>query len=116
MKSPALACAAAPADVIAAGELRNLSALPEFESPMHIGDDRFNDTIDGKTRYPTAADPEHADANRAWLNLSAIPGVGIFRCVALRACRRGRRRSRDAVPEQSIPIAPGITPGAGAAP
>lgn len=59
------------------GDLHGLSALLEVESSMHIGDDRFNDTINGKTRHPTVADPESTALNRAWLNLSALPDTDI---------------------------------------
>jgi len=46
---------------------RGLSTLMEFDHVGHLVDDRFNDTRNGRGRFPTVADPKGADLNQAGL-------------------------------------------------
>ena len=49
------------------GEWNDLSSLIEFDHVGHLVDDRFNDTRNGRGRFPTVADPKGADLNQASL-------------------------------------------------
>jgi hypothetical protein len=44
------------------GKFKDFSALLEFENITGIGSERYNDTINGRTTYPTVADPEDTAA------------------------------------------------------
>lgn len=43
------------------------SALAEADGVAHLGGERFNDTRNGRTGYPTVADPDYAELNQALL-------------------------------------------------
>ncbi len=43
------------------------SALGEVDGVAHLGGERFNDTRNGRTRYPTVADPDYVELNQALL-------------------------------------------------
>lgn len=49
------------------GNYNGFSALIEAEDVTEIGDDDYNNTINGKTTYPTVADVVGTEINRAWL-------------------------------------------------
>ena len=49
------------------GQLNDFSATLEFQNIAHIGNDNFNDTLNGKSLYPTVADPENTEINQAYL-------------------------------------------------
>lgn len=42
-------------------------ALIEFENVTVVGDERYNDTVNGDTRFPVVADPSDSEVNRASL-------------------------------------------------
>ena len=48
-------------------EWQGLSAVLEGESVGHVGDERYNDTVNGRTQYPTVADPKDDSINQAYL-------------------------------------------------
>ncbi len=43
------------------------SALGEVDGVAHLGGERFNDTRNGRARYPTVADPDYVELNQALL-------------------------------------------------
>lgn len=54
----------------ASAAYKGLSFLTQFSNVSYIGDDNFNSTENGKTRYPVVADPKGTDVNQAWLKYS----------------------------------------------
>lgn len=54
------------------GELYNFKVLVEFENVVSIGDDHFNSTTNGKTQFPTIADPDATEINRAQATFTGI--------------------------------------------
>jgi hypothetical protein len=52
-----------------------LSALVEAEGILHVGDTKFNDTINGRTTAPIVADPQSAQLNQFLIRFQ--PGLGI---------------------------------------
>ncbi len=54
------------------GKLYDFSATVEVEDVTYLGDDNFNDTINGKTTYPTVADPDSTEINHAFLTYTGI--------------------------------------------
>jgi hypothetical protein len=48
-------------------EWQGLSAVVEGESVMHVGAEKFNDSVNGRTQYPTVADPRDSSINQAYL-------------------------------------------------
>ncbi len=59
------------------GSYHNFSALLEFENVTVIGNDHYNDTINGKTTLPTVADPESTEVNQAYLAYTGLPDTTI---------------------------------------
>ncbi|MDP6708285.1 MAG: alginate export family protein [Alphaproteobacteria bacterium] len=55
------------------GVYRGFSALAEGEGILHLGDDDFNDTLNGKTAYPVVADPESLAINQLYLQYDGFP-------------------------------------------
>jgi len=53
------------------GRYWGLNALAEFDFLQHFGPEHFNDSINGRTLYPTIADPDMAALNRLQLNYTA---------------------------------------------
>jgi hypothetical protein len=49
------------------GQWHGLDLIMEFDHVGQIGDDRFNDTRNGNTDFPTVVDPKGADLNQAAL-------------------------------------------------
>lgn len=52
---------------LASAAYSGFSFLTEFDNVSYIGDDDFNSTTNGKTRYPVVADPKGSEVNQAWL-------------------------------------------------
>lgn len=50
------------------GRYREVNALAEIDLAQHFGPEHFNDTINGRTLFPTIADPDLAALNRLQLN------------------------------------------------
>jgi Alginate export len=57
------------------GNFNNFGALVEFEGTTDFGDEDYNNTINGKTTYPTVADIDGAHLNRLALTYSGLPGT-----------------------------------------
>lgn len=55
------------------GKFYDFSVLAEGENILDIGGEHYNDTINGKTTYPTVTDPEDTNLNRLQLNYTGIP-------------------------------------------
>lgn len=55
------------------GKLHDFSATLEFENVAYLGNDNFNNTINGKTSRPVVADPDSTEVNHAFLTYSGIP-------------------------------------------
>jgi len=49
------------------GAFHGVSVLVEGELLRHLGDDSFNDTLNGKTGHPVVADPDAEEINQAYL-------------------------------------------------
>ncbi len=54
------------------GEYKNISARVELESVLPIGDDTYNNTVNGKSTYPVIADPESTEVNHAYLKYTGL--------------------------------------------
>ncbi len=54
------------------GKYRDFSAVLEFENITQIGDDDYNDTLNGKTTYPVVADVENTEVNQSYLQYDGI--------------------------------------------
>jgi hypothetical protein len=59
------------------GKFHDFSVLLEFENITGLGSERYNDTINGKTTYPTVADPEDTHLNRIHLSYTGIPDTAL---------------------------------------
>ena len=59
------------------GLINNFAATLEFQNIALIGNDNFNDTLNGKTLYPTVADPEITAVNQAYLTYSGLPDTDV---------------------------------------
>lgn len=59
------------------GKFKDFSALLEFENITDIGGENYNDTINGKTTYPTVADPEDTSLNRLQITYTGIPDTAL---------------------------------------
>ncbi len=55
------------------GVYYDFKALVDLQTVRHIGDDHFNDTVNGKGTYPTIADPENSEFNQLWVSWAGIP-------------------------------------------
>lgn len=60
------------------GKWRGFSALVEAENIFVPGDDRFNDTINGRSDFPVVRDAPTTELNQYWLGY-AIPGGGVVK-------------------------------------
>ena len=54
------------------GTYKNFKALIEAEGVFHLGDDKFNDTVNGKTSYPVVADVDGVELNQAYIAYTGI--------------------------------------------
>lgn len=52
---------------IKTAEWHGFSALVEGEAIVVVGDDTYNDTVNGRVNYPVVADPSDVLLNQAWL-------------------------------------------------
>lgn len=59
------------------GKLHDFSATLEFQNTTHLGDDKFNDTINGRSTYPTIADPEITEVNQVFVTYAGLPDTAI---------------------------------------
>ncbi len=54
------------------GDFYGFSAMLEFENTTVIGDEDYNNTINGKTEFPVVADPEHTEVNQVYLSYNGL--------------------------------------------
>jgi hypothetical protein len=59
------------------GKFYGFSVLAEVENISSIGSERYNDTANGRTTYPTVADPQDTNLNRLQLSYSGVPDTNI---------------------------------------
>ncbi len=59
------------------GEYKDFQALFEGQFVHTLGADDFNDTVNGKTNFPTVADPDTAEINQLWLSWGGLPNTKI---------------------------------------
>lgn len=59
------------------GKYTDFQALLETQIAANVGADDFNDTVNGHTRFPVVADPDHAEINQAWLSWTGLKGAEI---------------------------------------
>jgi hypothetical protein len=57
------------------GEYKKFRGFVEGQAVLHVGEDRFNDTVNGQTSYPIVADPDGFEINQSWLSWSGLPGT-----------------------------------------
>ncbi|MEK7266432.1 MAG: alginate export family protein [Pseudomonadota bacterium] len=77
------------------GEYLNFKVLVEFENVASIGDDHFNSTTNGRTQFPTIADPNATEINRAQVTFSGIEKTPIT--IGRQAYNLGNQRFVGAV-------------------
>jgi hypothetical protein len=54
------------------GTWHGFSVLAEAEAVLHLGSDRFFDSNNGKTQYPTVLDPEMVELNQLYLDYTGL--------------------------------------------
>ncbi|WJW76169.1 alginate export family protein [Thiohalobacter sp. IOR34] len=54
------------------GDYRGFKVFAEFEDTTAIGDDDFNSSKNGKTNYPTIADPDATEVNQAYIDYTGL--------------------------------------------
>jgi hypothetical protein len=94
------------------GEWHNLNLLLEMDHVSYLGDDRFNSTRNGKTRYPVVPDPDGADLNQAAVQYRVDKGnVTVGRQRLLRDNQRfigsvGWRQNEQTFDAVAVSLAP----------
>ncbi len=58
-------------------EWHQFRVLAEGEHVGHIGDDQFNDTVNGRVMFPVVADPDVLELNRLHITYSGLPDTQI---------------------------------------
>jgi len=59
------------------GKFYDLVGVIEGEGVFYLGNDDYNDTVNGKTDHPTVADPENVQVNQAYGQYTGIPDTTI---------------------------------------
>ncbi len=59
------------------GEFKKFSALVEVENSTILGDDTYNDTLNGRTNRPIIADPASTELNQAYISYKGVSGTTI---------------------------------------
>ncbi|QQG37281.1 MAG: alginate export family protein [Micavibrio aeruginosavorus] len=59
------------------GVYQNFQALIEGDFVANLGDGDYNDGLNGRTQYPTIADPETEELNQLWLSWTGLPETTI---------------------------------------
>jgi hypothetical protein len=54
-------------------EIYSFQGLIEIDHVGEIGDENYNNTVNGKGTFPVIADPEGTEINQLWLSFSGIP-------------------------------------------
>jgi len=60
-----------------ADKLYDFTAVIEGEHVVYLGNDDYNDTVNGRTDHPTVADPENIQVNQAYGEYTGIPDTAI---------------------------------------
>ena len=55
------------------GEYKNFKGLFETQLVKHLGGERFNDLVNGKTNYPVVADADNIEINQAYVSWAGLP-------------------------------------------
>lgn len=55
------------------GEYEGFQALIEGQIVQRVGPENFNDTVNGRTSFPTISDPDNQEINRAWVSWTGLP-------------------------------------------
>ena len=58
---------------VKSGTVQGFSGLLEVDNVSYLGGESFNNTANGKTRYPVVADPDYTQVNQAWLGYVINP-------------------------------------------
>lgn len=75
---------------------KGFSAVVEVENISYIGDDDFNDTLNGKGTRPIVADPEGTEINQAYIKYNGFKNAEIF--AGRKAYKIGNQRIVGSVP------------------
>lgn len=59
------------------GSFYGLTLGAEFEAVLNVGDDEFNNTINGRGNFPVVADVESEEVNQLYLMYAGIPGTTV---------------------------------------
>lgn len=57
------------------GEYKKIRGFVEGQVILHLGEDLFNDMVNGRTSYPAVVDPDGIELNQSWLSWSGISGA-----------------------------------------
>lgn len=57
---------------IKTGTYHHFSGLIEGQVVQHLGQDNFNDGVNGKMTFPTVSDADNAEINQAWFNWQGV--------------------------------------------
>lgn len=57
------------------GELNHFSATVEVENVTVVGNDSYNDTVNGKVAYPIVADPASTELNHVFVTYTGLAGT-----------------------------------------
>jgi hypothetical protein len=60
---------------IKTGKYEGFYAYIEGENVGYIGSERFNNTINGKTKYATVPDPDATEINQAYIGITTVPNT-----------------------------------------
>lgn len=55
-------------------KFHDFQGLVELQSIVHLGEDNFNDGVNGKTTYPSVLDANVTEINQLWGSWSGLPG------------------------------------------
>lgn len=59
------------------GMYHGFQAFLEAQFVQNMGADDFNDSVNGKTRFPVVADPDNEEINQAWLSWKGDQGLAV---------------------------------------
>ena len=63
---------------LASAVYNGFSLLSELDNVSYIGDDDYNSTENGKTRYPVVADPKGSELNQLWIKYAYQALAGTY--------------------------------------
>ena len=59
------------------GIYKDFQAAVEFQVIQNVGEENFNDTVNGNGTFPVVADPDAREVNQFWLSWSGLPQTKI---------------------------------------